>query len=80
MGILVACRRCNFLGHNGLANRGKRNSRKFQVLYSKRNADDRYETRGSRQHMTNSEPNAGKDEPNDIANGAKYPRANIVRV
>jgi hypothetical protein len=62
---------CHIFVHNGFANRQKRRSRKFEMLYSKWNANDGATSSNAGNNMQESQPPACENKPNDIADRPK---------
>lgn len=76
--VSLSCSRSHFFRDNSFADRGQRNASQLQVLYPKRNADNRDEVKQSRRHMPERQPDAGKDEPYHVPDGPQGPSANII--
>lgn len=80
LGALLASGSGDILADDGLANRRKRDAGQFQMLDAKRNADDGDEAQQGRTDMTERQPQAGKDEPNDVAKQPEAAGADILLV
>jgi len=70
----------DFLGDNRLPDWCKRNSRQFQVLDGKRDADDCAEAQEGGDNMADGKPDPSKDEPDYVPDHAQSARTDVVLI
>lgn len=67
----------NFFQHNGLTDWGQGDTGQLQVLNAKWDTDDAYEAQDGRANVPQRQPDAGEQEPDDVAKHAKSAIADV---